>query len=209
METGTTPVVNTPQSQMPMHPEFHHWLRYAVVAFLILFMAVGGMYLLSSRQKNVSNDSNSTADVSPQPVRSGTMKVVPEKSGSYTVGKEVAVFVTGDSQGKDVVGYDILLTYDPNILSVPVVTSSDTSFQVTSFTKKKGFVSITGTKTANNQSTNVFKNTQLVKLVFNATKKGTVNVAIKQQVNKEQTKFVDATFQHLYPQVGLVTLEVL
>ena len=192
----------------------YHWMQYVMVALLLFFISIGGFLFLLNRQNAVHSQPQTVADnnntVSLQkPARGGNLKISVESPKRLKVGQPVLAIIQADSSEKDIVGFDILLTYDPAILDVPTVTSMNSHFQIASFTKKRGFVSVTGTKSSVNQGTNVFTNTPLVKLTFSPLKVGSVDISIQQQVNTEKTKFIDTSFQHIYPQAGLATLEIL
>jgi hypothetical protein len=207
----------THTSQPQRDDLLHEWTKYVIVAVLLLFVSIGGFIYILKRQRDLSVPKENGMNVSTEqqtqisPImkdRSGQLVMSVEKS-TVQVNQPVMVTIKGTSNGKDIVGFDILVNYDSQYLDNPVITSATPDFQVTSYTKKKGFISITGTKTAINQTKELLNKTALVSIKFVTLKKGQTSIQLNEKVNQEETKLVDINLDHIYPEGSSLSLELL
>ena len=95
-----------------------------------------------------------------------------------------------NSVGKDVTGFDAVVTYDSVMLTLDTVTRVREGFDI--YPKKaNGRVTVTGLKQLGNNTPAVFANTPVVKLRFTPKVKGTTTLRIQPTVEKDTSKIVD------------------
>jgi hypothetical protein len=134
---------------------------------------------------------------------------ISSKTGSniFSLGQPITLVVSGDSQGKDVVGYDVLFQYPSSDFSFVSKTSATTDFQAYSFVKDNQ-VSITGAKGINVKTATVFNKMNLVEITFQPKTAGKFTFTIKRNLGKETSKFVDSNTKVYYPSGNSVVIEV-
>ena len=186
--------------------------RTVVLVSLILFVGLGGLLLaMKKSQNNMSKTDQTTAVNTPVPTAVpllGKVNITVSPS-SIKVGTPVKATVTADSEGKDIAGFDILISYDANFVTVANIAPVNKDFQITSFTKKLGQISMTGTKSSSKNAPTILNNADLVTVTFNPIKKGTTKIELKKSINQEVSKFIDSEYKQFTPNLSLVQLEIL
>ncbi len=193
----------------------HHIEIIVMIAIFIVFLGIG-MFLLT--QKGFNSATPDKAMEKQEPVeeqsmtgeqQSGAMMKLQTMNGStsYKVGDMVDVVVSGDSNGKDISGFDTLLSYDPAVFEVVQVKPVMKEFQVFTF-KNPGYVSMTSTKLLTVQTPTVFTNAELIDVTLKAKAAGSTTVAIKANEGKEKTKMVDNEANIIMPGVGSLDLVI-
>jgi hypothetical protein len=203
-ETGKRPVEHK--------NELGRVLGVVIIALLVL----GGLYMIVKSKtytKNNTYAAPSATQVQPSPSPTplpplGTVSITSLQQQA-TVGKPLQVVVKGDTQGKAVVGFDILITYDPALLTVGQITPLDRSFEISSFTKRKGEISVTGTKLVGGTASNALVNAALLNVSFNPLKAGPATVELKEAIGNERTKFVDGQNAKYSPELGSFSFTIL
>lgn len=183
--------------------------------FLILILAVVSAYLffilLRAPAKNTTtvqgNEVTPTLAV-PDVTTVGTVSLKEKTPGStYKVGAPVRVVVVGNSNGNDVVGYDLLVQYDVKNFTVGATTSLQQGF--TLFKRmSNGVVSLTGIKNPSNTQVSAWDNTSVAEIELLPKQTGTQTVSIISQKGKEKTQYVDSQSAVYRPQVGAITVEI-
>jgi len=201
------------QTRTNDHSEInHHILWMLVIVILIVFTGIGVFYTTmknSAASKQMTADSMKAKVAVPTAVPAlGTLSLS-TTAPQTKVGQNMKVTVVGDSESTDVAGFDILISYDPQMLVVNTVTSLNTNFQISSFTKRKGEISITGTNISGAKGSGVLSARNLVSISFNGVKAGKTNIDIKPMINNERTKFIDMKFQQYMPKLGSLQLAIL
>ncbi len=157
-----------------------------VVVFIVFFGL--GMFLLS--QKSDPNTIQTSADVMENVERNELSLHTQDGSMEYNVGDTVAVVVNGESSGHDINGFDILLSYNPEVAEFIDVNPGLPQFQVFAFTNPT-YVAVTGTKLLTVSSSTVFAGDAMVTARFRLKAPGTAHFQINEQVENEHSKLVD------------------
>lgn len=196
------------------HSQQNDWVRVAVLFLLLLFIGFGGLIYILNNNKHLMGDVSQKStqapvtEISPTIGVKGSMNII-STTPTSRLGRPTSVSVTGDSEGKDIVGFDILISYDSTILRIGQVTPLTSDFQISSYTKNAGIISITGTKSSTVQSESVLTNEELLSISFTPLKRGSADVTVRESINNESSKYIDMNFQQFTPRVNSVRLEIL
>ncbi len=126
---------------------------------------------------------------------------------SAQVGQSIVFTPTFNSEGKDVIGYDILVKYDPEALTYSGATSLLPSFSVVPVVSD-GLVSITGYKPPEVKTETVFKDSSVVRIVFTAKTKGKHTISVVPTSGNQTSKFIDPDLNRLHPRTSAVDVVV-
>ena len=126
---------------------------------------------------------------------------------SVVSGQDVTVVISGDSIGKEIVGYDVLVSYDKSALTLQSAKSNITDFSIFKFDRST-HLSLTAVKNLNSKTPTILKGIPMVGLVFKTEKSGTFPVVIQPAIDKESTKMVDEKTNVFYPNLSSVTINV-
>lgn len=133
------------------------------------------------------------------------------QKGSMTqenVQKEDATYlVTMSSGGNDVVGYDVILTYDPKTTSVGTVKTLDNQFQVVQSNAQEGVVAITAIKLPAEQGVSIFDRKPVLSIPVTQVKGQTDAVRIVQEMDNNTTKLINADSQKVYLSDDMVQIQ--
>jgi hypothetical protein len=185
----------------------HHILWMVVIVVLIIFAGLGAFYVtMKSKGEAQMQYQLAATPTSVPPLGSLSLSA---QTTQAKVGQSIGMKVVADSEGKDVAGFDILISYDSQFLKVNTVTSLNPNFQISSFTKRKGEISITGTKVSGPQSSAVLSTSNLVAISLSGVKAGQTNVDIKPTITNERTKFIDMNSQQYMPKLSSLQLTIL
>lgn len=114
----------------------------------------------------------------------------PKEEKTYTI--------TMSSGGNDVVGYDVILSYDPKMVTVGTVKSLDQQFQVVQSNAKEGMVAITAIKLPSAQGSSVFENKAVLTIPVTQVKGQKDAVRIVQELENNTTKLINKDNQKVY-----------
>lgn len=117
----------------------------------------------------------------------------------------VEVEILADSSDKEIVGYDLVISYNPEKLKFIKGESLLDSFKIYSFVEKN-YVNLTGIKELNNNFPIKFKNSSLVKLIFTSKVKGETEIALVKKIDKKETFFVDEKTEKIYPKLSTLKI---
>jgi len=126
---------------------------------------------------------------------------------SVVSGQDVTVVISGDSIGKEIVGYDVLVSYDKSALTLQSAKSNITDFSIFKFDRST-HLSLTAVKNLNSKTPTILKGIPMVGLVFKTEKSGTFPVVIQPAIDKESTKMFDEKTNVFYPNLSSVTINV-
>lgn len=117
--------------------------------------------------------------------------IVPTKVGvlTYKVGKQVSVQVVGSTDGKEVIGYDVLMTGGKNAYDVVSVKSLIPEFTILKFLKDN-HLTITGILKPSAKEQKSFEGTPIVEVVIVPKQTGTLNLQILSEQGKESSKAI-------------------
>lgn len=112
--------------------------------------------------------------------------------------EEKTYTITMSSGGNDVVGYDVILSYDPKMVTVGTVKSLDPQFQVVQSNAKEGMVAITAIKLPSAQGSSVFENKAVLTIPVTQVKGQKDAVRIVQELENNTTKLINKDNQKVY-----------
>lgn len=182
----------------------------AIVIIIVIFVVI---------QKSVKKTNPLTVIPTSSPISNPSPAKNIINSGSFNLkiadgavkkesGKEFTVDVLADSNGKDVVGYDIILQFDSTRLDFIKSESKINDFTIYK-NNDTGKISFTGVKKIASNSTNILSGKSLVTLTFKAKAQGHASISIIKERQKEVTQFIDGQTQIYYPKVNSINLEIL
>lgn len=185
-------------------------LTYLLIAFLAVFVVSGAFMFFSNKKTNstVSNEMISPAvtEETTQPEKSteGFMKLTLEK-GSYAKEEKVSINLEADSGDKSVVGYDVILSYDPMAFEFVSAASSLTDYKLYSY-KKEGYLTLTAVKNLSSASSPL--KSRIATLIFNPIKSGEYGFSLKASMNSEKTNMVTDKTEVLSPELNEVMIKI-
>ena len=201
--------------------------KYLLVVFFAVFVGTG-LFLLMSNKSKISPEIISTVKVD-FPEEDTTVVVVPTvpsatenaattAAGSMTletdlpdgqmkVGDMVEISLLADSGGKNIVGYDVVIYYDPLAFNFLRGLSKLSDYNI--FTYKKGrYFTITGLKNLQSAPSPMTKANKLAALTFEATKAGKFEFELKQSNEKDKTDLITDKTEVLVPTLNQVMVDV-
>ena len=174
-----------------------------LVVFFILMRKPG------TNQKIENTQNNQQAVVStakPTIARFGRLDIT-APAASMSIGQDVIITISGDSVGKEIVGYDGLVTYDKTALMLQSAKSIIKDFTIFKF-DRSNHLSLTAVKNLNSKTPTILSKTPMAELIFKAVKPGTYSIEIQSDIDKESTKMVDEKTNVLYPNLSSVMVSV-
>lgn len=127
--------------------------------------------------------------------------------GQMKVGDMVELSLFADSNGKNIVGYDVVIYYDSLAFDFKKGLSSLSDYNI--FTYKKGhYFTITGLKTLQSAPSPMTKANKLATLTFEATKPGSFEFALKPSNNADKTDLITDKTEVLVPELNKVVISV-
>jgi hypothetical protein len=206
------PIQQPPQPEQPTfmvqeQSPHHHIYRMVIVTVFVIFVAIGGYFLIQRAKVSNNSNENKTVNTKGTTTVQNNQPIIPTPNTSepfneqkpwfklttegdkkqYNVGDTIEIVLKGYSEGKDINGYDVLVGYDPEMVDIgtstadknlkPVVTSLVQTFEVYPF-KKNSYITITSVKKLEVKTPTIFNNDGLVKITSKAKKAGTVKFSI-------------------------------
>lgn len=205
----TQPVMPTMPPPQTIQEEKGRSPIKAIIA-LILLIGLGTFAFFSTQQKKPSapirpSRVTSTApSVTPRPIL-GSMTI---SSAAPRVSKSspVTVKIQASSEGRQVVGYDVVVTYDKTGFDFVKATSLMDDFKIYSYDRPT-YVSLSAIKSLQDDKVTTWNNQSLVELTFQPKKVGNFTFSLA-PIGKEASKLVDEKAQAIYPSTGQLQLEV-
>ncbi len=182
----------------------------AVLIVVILLIVTAAIFLSQAKTYAPVNQGSQIVNAPIAPTNDPNLWMKLESNNRSTQiaqSDKVILALTASSSGHDIVGYDALINYDPSFFDVVSIQSSSPDFQVVPF-KKKGTISITGSKSPSVTSQTVFINQSLLTVVLSPKRKGTTTISLVPVSGPETTKMVDASSKLLTPQLTPITLAI-
>jgi len=129
-------------------------------------------------------------------MREEIMKISRVDSAVAKVGSPFVVRVDANSKGSDIIGYDVVLKYDPTVLEFVSVNSMVSDFQIFNRVGTDN-VSVTGTKAVQAKQKTVFNGTGIVSFTFKPKKATTTEISLQGIHGKLKSKLVDVAVKSL------------
>lgn len=184
-----------------------HSVKVSRILMLIAVFAVLGvaLFFIGKKVFNTVSTSGSTQtqvviepSVSPTPVvmREAVMKLSRVDSNVAKIGVPFIVSVNANSKESDIIGYDVVLQYDPTVLEFVSTNSMVSDFQIFN---RVGIdtISVTGTKAVQAKQKTVFNGTGIVSFTFKPKKTTTTEIMLQGVRGKLKSKLVDVNVKSL------------
>lgn len=187
--------------------------KVLLLGFFILFVIIVLALVFKNRKSSMVGEKN-TSEITQAPViptvmvKEGTATLkTSDAAARYAKGATISVEVLADSNGSDVVGYDLLVSFDTDKMDFVAVTSLSPDFKIYKLVRSGG-VTLTGTKQLTIKTPTVFANAKIAILTFRSKVKGVATVGITSNEGKEVTQFVDGKSKNHRPQTNQISLEI-
>lgn len=181
---------------------------YFIGSLILVLIVLAGfvMYLKNGMKTSTEKKVEVTAVAPTSYPATGSFSVVSEAQ-TTTVGAPTKATIFANTEGKDLVGYDLLFSAPSDKMSSVKATSLLPDFQV--FVKENaGYVTITGIRGLASTSSQILANTPLVEVSFVPKASGNLELSILQSMQNELTKFVDTETKLFYPNVASTSVDV-
>ncbi len=191
------------------HPVIKRIYFYIFLVTYLVFIIILIFFYSQAQNQQTSNQAAAPAPAMMAKTEGSLVLASATAGNSYKVGQNITVNAVADSQAKDIVSFDVLLSYDQAALTLVSATSPLTGFQVISAKNPNpDHVSMTVIKAPQVQTPSVFSNTPVLQLVFTAKTPGTYNLSILPTAGKEKTDFADINTNIMRPKTGNLTITV-
>lgn len=181
------------------------------VIIVLILLVVLGTVLYVSTQKNTSAPirptrvTSTVPTVTPRPVL-GSMTISSSGGTRFSNSSPITVQIQASSEGRQIVGYDVVVTYDKTGFDFVKATSLMDDFKIYSYDRPT-YVSLSAIKSLQDDKSTSWNNQSLVELTFQPKNTGAFTFSLT-PVGKEASKLVDEKAQAIYPSTGQLQLEV-
>ena len=207
---------NPPLNQKPHE---YKTLLILLVGIMVVFVLLG-IYLVSQKTRKEKDTSMAVSSINkptlpsitPTPTlipykKKGQMKLFTENNVSrFPLGQDVKIGVLASSEKSDIVGFDLVVGYEPSVVEFSSVISTIPAFKSYAY-PRTDYVSVTMIKSLQETAVTEFENTNIAELVFKPIKKGTVSIELTAKGN-DSTKFADINAQVTYPEMNKLMIEI-
>ncbi len=182
---------------------------YLLVIFFAIFIGTG-IFLVANNKKTTINEQAASTSIIPttEPTQGSLNLKIENEEISLSTDKELKIDLIADSNEKNIIGYDLVLSYDPLAFDFVKATSDLADFKIYSY-KRDGYLSFLATKTLQSQTSSVFTQTKIASLVFKPIKAGKFSFSLKPLMGKDKTDLVTDKTEVLNPKLNELEIEVL
>lgn len=175
-----------------------------VAAALLLLFVFG----LISNKKKESETTYKPGIKAPITQRTLTGSYSFSGEGTITAAQGVVknVPVAMNSEGRQVVGYNLIIQYNPATVQVGKITSAISDFTVNQSEINRGFIVIDGNKAPTSTASSVFSNTPVINVPVTVNSAGNFTIRLVEKNGRDESKFYDETVTPYYPAGGVVTV---
>lgn len=189
--------------------------RQKTLFFLLIIIFVSIIALImANKRKAIQKEAVSTSNGSGksevsffQPKKGQVSLIVKSGTDRFTAGQPMSLIISGDSNGKNITGFDFLIAYDKTAFSFDKAASISPDFGLQTFQNTDGLV-LTGNKRLQVNQPTIFSNSQLIELVFIPKKSGQFDFSILSSSGKEKSLMVDVNSQVFYPRLNSLKIDV-
>jgi hypothetical protein len=167
-----------------------------------------------NKPKVIQNKTVSTSNVSGksevsffQQKKGEVSLIVKNKTDRFTIGQPMSLIISGNSNGKNITGFDFIIAYDKTAFSFNKAVSLSSDFDLKVFQIGDGLI-VTGNKKLQVNRPTILSNNHLIELVFVPKKAGQFDFSILSSSGKEKTQMVDVNSQIFYPRVNSLKVDV-
>lgn len=188
---------------------------YLLVIFFAVFIGTG-IFLVANNKKTAINEQAASTSIikeekmiipTAEPIQGSLNLKLENEETSLSRDKELKIDLVADSNEKNIVGYDLVLSYDPLAFDFVKVTSNLADFKIYSY-KRNGYLSFLATKSPQSQKSSVFTQTKIASLVFRPMKTGKYSFSLKPLIGKDKTDLVTDKTEVLNPKLNQLEIEV-
>ena len=183
---------------------------YLLVVFFAIFFGTS-IFLIINRKKPLSEkEINSTTAAVPaiKPAEGSlSLKLSESKETTISVEEELKIDLIADSNKKNVVGYDLVLSYDLASFEFIEATSDLADFKIYPY-KKEGYLSFLATKMLQSRTPSVFSGTKIASFSFRPVKAGKYSFSLKPLIGIDRTDLVTDKTEILDPDLNELKIEV-
>jgi len=188
---------------------------YLLVFFFAIFVGTG-LFLAGQSKSSTKVASGNLATLKQENIviptavpTVGSLSLTGEES--YSFADNVVVNLSVNSNGENIVGYDVILYYDPTAFEF--VTAESTLGDFTIYPKDYGnYLFLTSVKSVGSQTATILgtgtSETAIANLTFRAKKIGNYNFSLRQSAGNEKTNLVTDQTEVLNPALTDLTIEV-
>ncbi len=181
---------------------------YLLVIFFAIFIGTG-IFLAANNKKTTINEQAASTSIIPttEPTQGSLNLKIENEEISLSTDKELKIDLIADSNEKNIIGYDLVLSYDPLAFDFVKATSNLADFKIYSY-KRDNYLSFLATKTLQSQTPSVFTKTKIASLVFKPIKAGKFAFSLKPLMGKDKTDLVTDKTEVLNPKLNELEIEV-
>lgn len=180
----------------------------------VVLLCLGVMIAMSAVKKNSTPGVSSAPTAGPSPTPTliphptlGTMTMTTKDGQTrYRAGSPVTLIITASSEGKNIVGYDAILSYEAAGFTFQKAVSLPKDFQLYSYDRKT-YVSFSGIRSLQSKVADTWSNYPLLEVTMTAKKSGKYTFELSPE-GREVSKLVDDKAQVVYPKTVALHLEI-
>lgn len=135
----------------------------------------------------------------------GTTQVEPQTT--FSVGTAKAIAITMNTDGRQILGFNAIIQYDPQQMSIGRIGSTVPAFTAYQTEAVPGYIVVDAVKTSPDNTPIVFSNTAVLSVPVTVKNAGTYNIRLVEQNNKDKAKFFDEKLNPYYPMGAVVTIQ--
>lgn len=186
-----------------------------VLAVILLLLFIFGLASNKKKQDTTSTGPGTTTP-SGMPARINTgsyaINLNPGNTQSgaqvtFSVGTAKTVTVNMNTEGKSVLGYNLIIQYDPSQMAVGKVMSAVPAFTAAQTERTPGFIVVDGVKSSPDNTPVMFNNSPILNVPVTVNSAGTYELRLVEKNDRDEAKFFDETMTPYYPIGGVVTIQ--
>lgn len=187
----------------------HWYILVLILAFIgLAWMIFNNQYDFASKFK----DLNLIKDISDQSgfnrKSKGSISIKSKEDlRRYRVGQPINLQVFADSVGEDIISFDVIVEYDKQAFSEPVITTSLPRYIIVT-SGRDDYISITAAQSPGSDERSVFDGNEVLNMTFNSLKPGNYEIKIVSKKGEETTGFISTSSQSLLPQTSTFKVEI-
>lgn len=169
---------------------------YLLIGGIIITLSVmvGTYVVINSRLTTSRTNAVIPPTATPTPTPRVYGASVQLKTGDLSLRQSIqnplVVFVSANSQGSEVVGYDVTFTYPQKNLKFVRAESLVADFTIFPY-EKDNMISLTGSKSLSSSKPDIFSGGNIIKLTFQPLEKGSATIELVDEYRKTKSQIVD------------------
>ncbi len=183
----------------------HVYVLALVVGVLILLWFILSQQAPTTVQKEQVTPQKQTV-AGKEAAEKGTLSLEIDQR-RVVLGQAFTVNVVADSEKEDIVGFDVLFSFDKSAFSLSSVASPLKNYQVFEF-QRQSHLTVTAVQAPEVNTRSIFDQTAILTISLRPTKKGNYNLFILPSKDKEKTKFINSATQPFLPKTTGAEIEV-